>query len=71
MTSSPIPAKSSSTRSLLFTTFVGWKMSKDKVRDEFTNGGTVNTRLFDAVYFLMRYVAPVGILVVFATNLLM
>ena len=56
---------------LLFTTFVGWKMSKDKVRDEFTNGGTVNTRLFDAVYFLMRYVAPVGILVVFATNLLM
>jgi NSS family neurotransmitter:Na+ symporter len=56
---------------LLFTTFVGWKMSKDKVRDEFTNGGTVNTRLFDTVYFLMRYVAPVGILVVFATNLLM
>ncbi len=56
---------------LLFTTFVGWKMSKDKVRDEFTNGGTVNTRLFDTVYFLMRYVAPVGILVVFATHLLM
>ena len=56
---------------LLFTTFVGWKMSKDQVRDEFTNGGTVNTRLFDTVYFLMRYVAPVGILVVFATNLLM
>jgi len=55
----------------LFTCFVGWKMSKDTVRDEFTNGGTVNVRLFNTVYFLMRYVAPVGILVVFITNLIM
>ena len=56
---------------LVFTLFVGWKMSKVDVRDEFTNGGTVNRRLFDVVYFLMRFVAPVGILVVFATNLLL
>ena len=56
---------------LVFTLFVGWKMSKAAVRDEFTNGGTVNTRLFGVIYFLMRYVAPVGILVVFATNLLL
>ena len=56
---------------LVFTLFVGWKMSKPAVRDEFTNGGTVNVRLFGVVYFLMRFVAPVGILVVFATNLLM
>ena len=56
---------------LVFTLFVGWKMSKADVRDEFTNGGTVNRRLFDVVYFLMRFVAPVGILVIFATNLLL
>ena len=56
---------------LIFTLFVGWKMSRDSVRNEFTNGGTVNTRLFGVVYFLMRYVAPVGIIVVFATNLLL
>ena len=56
---------------LIFTLFVGWKMSKADVRDEFTNGGTAGTTLFDVVYFLMRFVAPVGILVVFATNLLM
>ena len=56
---------------LVFTLFVGWKLSKADVRDEFTNGGTVNVRLFGVVYFLMRFVAPVGILVVFATNLLM
>ena len=56
---------------LIFTLFVGWKMSKDDVREEFTNGGTSNVRLFGVVYFLMRFVAPVGILVVFATNLLL
>ncbi len=55
----------------IFTCFVGWKMSKERVREEFTNEGRVNTHVFNAVYFLMRYVAPVGILVVFATNLLM
>ena len=54
---------------LIFTLFVGWKMSKADVRDEFTNGGTRNVRIFGAVYFLMRYVAPVGIVVIFLTNL--
>ena len=54
---------------LVFTVFVGWWMSKADVRDELTNGGTCNVRLFGLVYFLMRYLAPVGILVVFLTNL--
>ena len=54
---------------LLFTLFVGWWMSKADVRDELTNGGSRNVRLFGLVYFLMRYLAPVGILVVFLTNL--
>jgi len=54
---------------LLFTLFVGWWMSKADVRDELTNGSTCNVRLFGLVYFLMRYLAPVGILVVFLTNL--
>ena len=56
---------------LLFTLFVGWRMSKADVRDELTNGGTCNTRLFGVVYFLMRFLAPVGIVVVFLTNLLL
>jgi len=54
---------------LIFTLFVGWKMSKADVYDEFTNGGTQNVRLFGVVYFLMRYIAPVGIVVIFLTNL--
>ena len=54
---------------LLFTLFVGWWMSKADVRDELTNGGTCNVRLFGLVYFLMRYLAPVGIVAVFLSNL--
>ena len=58
---------------LLFTLFVGWKMSRADVWDEFTNGGTLkaNVALFDTVWFLLRFVAPVGIVVVFLTNLVL
>ncbi len=55
---------------LLFTLFAGWKMSRADVRDEFTNGGRCNVRIFGLVYFLIRFVAPVGIVAVFFTNLL-
>ncbi len=57
---------------LLFSVFVGWKMDKKTVRDELTNGGTikVNCKLFPAVYFLIKYVAPVAITVIFISGLL-
>ena len=48
-------------------------MSRADVWDEFTNGGTLkaNVALFDTVWFLLRFVAPVGIVVVFLTNLVL
>lgn len=51
---------------LLFTIFVGWKMPKPKVYEEFTNGGTkkFNRAIYPAVRFLMRYVAPIGIILI-------
>jgi len=55
---------------LLVILFVGWKMSRADVFDEFTNGGTKkrNVRLFKFFYFLMRYVAPVGVALLFISN---
>ena len=38
--------------------------------DELTNGGTRNRALFNVVYFLIRYLAPIGILGIFLTILL-
>lgn len=59
------------TGGLFFTLFVGWKMSKNVVRNEFTgNGGqAVNGKLFGLVYFLIKWIAPLGIIVIFITNL--
>ena len=55
---------------LLFVIFVGWKMDRSAVRDEFTCGGTArfNCVVFDAFWFLLRYVAPLAILIIFLTN---
>ena len=56
---------------LMFTLFVGWKMSRSDVEDEFTNHRKLNRRGFPLVYFLIRYIAPVGIVIVFLSNLLL
>jgi len=55
---------------LLFVIFVGWKMDKAAVRDEFTHGGTArfNGAVFDVFWFLLRYIAPPAIVVIFLTN---
>ena len=57
---------------LLIVIFVGWKMKKEDVFDEFTSGGNHSSavRLFKPVYFLIRYVAPVVILVIMISGLL-
>ena len=57
---------------LLFVLFVGWRMDKTAVRDEFTAGGTArfNCAVFDAFWFLLRYVAPLAIVIIFITNFL-
>ncbi len=55
---------------LFFCLFVGWKMDRSAVRDELTNGGsrTFNARVFPVIYFLVRYIAPAAILLVFLSG---
>lgn len=57
---------------LLFSLFVGWKMKKTAVREELTNGGMlkINGKLFPVVYFLIKFLAPVAIIVIFITGLI-
>ena len=55
--------------SLAMCIFVGWVVDESKVREELTNGGTVNTRIYPVYLFLVRYVAPVGILLIFINEL--
>lgn len=58
--------------SLLTVLFVGWKLKKTDIYDEFTNGGTLrtNVRIFGVLWFLIRYVAPVAIISIFVTNII-
>lgn len=53
--------------------FVGFVLDKSDVRDEITNGGTMagNRKLFKIIYFLVKWVAPVAIAVIFITNFLL
>ena len=58
--------------SLLTVLFVGWRLKKTDVYDEFTNGGTLsrNAKLFGVLWFLIRYVAPLAIISIFVSGLL-
>lgn len=58
--------------SLLTVIFVGWRLKKTDVYDEFTNGGTLsrNAKLFGVLWFLIRYVAPIAIIAIFVFGLL-
>ncbi len=58
--------------SLLTVLFVGWRLKKTDVYDEFTNGGTLsrNVRLFDVLWFLIRYVCPIAIAIIFVYGLI-
>ena len=57
--------------SLLTVLFVGWRLKKTDIYDEFTNGGTIsmNAKIFGVLWFLIRYVAPLAIIVIFVYGL--
>ena len=58
--------------SLLTVLFVGWRLKKTDVYDEFTNGGTLSTnaRIFGVLWFLIRYICPLAIILIFVSGLL-
>ena len=58
--------------SLLTVLFVGWRLKKTDVYDEFTNGGTLsrNAKLFGVLWFLIRYICPLAIISIFVSGLL-
>ena len=49
--------------------FIGWHVPKKLVKDEFTNWGTLKGNLFGIYLFLVRFVCPILILLVFLNQL--
>ncbi len=53
--------------------FAGFVMKKEDLRDELTNGGTkpIKKGLFNLLYFLIKWVAPVFVLLIFIANFIL
>ncbi len=55
--------------SMIFAVFIGWFLGKDKVRDELSNSGVLPIRYFPVFLFVVRFVVPIGIIIVFLSNM--
>ena len=50
---------------LLVVVFVGWKMKREAFVDELSNGGTLKNRaLYNTIFYIVRYIAPIVIAVI-------
>ena len=55
---------------LLIVLFAGWVMKRADVLGELTNGGTLRAGLRKAIFFIIRYIAPLAIAIIFISQLL-
>ena len=54
---------------LLIVLFVGWRLKRADTLDELTNGGTLKTGIRKAILFIIRFICPVAIAVIFVSQL--
>ena len=54
---------------ILITLFVGWRMQRSQVMEELTNGGTCSRIVARLLFFLIRWVAPLGVCIIFINGL--
>ncbi len=55
---------------IVISLFVGWRLERRLVMDELTNGGHVARISARVVLFLLRWVAPVGVAIIFVNGLI-
>ncbi|MBQ6047146.1 MAG: sodium-dependent transporter [Bacteroidales bacterium] len=55
---------------LLTVLFTGWVMPKSDIRDELSNHGSLRISYFGIYYFIIRYIAPLALLVVLVTGII-
>ena len=55
---------------LLMTLFVGWYLDRRLVEQQLTNGGSLSVRSMRPLLVLIRWVAPIGILVIFLNEII-
>lgn len=55
---------------ILLSLFTGWYLDRKLVRDEITNYGTLSSHLFGTFIFLVRWVSPLAIALIFVEGLI-
>ncbi len=55
---------------VLIVIFVGWRLGKAKFFEEVTNEGTIKASLKKVIFFIIRYLAPIAITIVFISGLI-
>lgn len=53
---------------LFIVVFVGWVMGKKTFNEEITNGGKLKLSIKSVIFFIIRYLAPLAIAVIFITG---
>jgi NSS family neurotransmitter:Na+ symporter len=54
---------------LLIVLFVGWVMKATDVKDELSNSGLLKVRLFAGFQFIIKFIAPVAIAIIFLNSI--
>ena len=49
---------------ILLCIFAGWKLDKSVLHDELSNGGTIKLKMFRFYIFILKYIAPICILLI-------
>ncbi len=50
---------------LFIVIFIGWQLSNKEVKDELSNGGELKLKLYGVFNFLIKFIAPIAIAIVF------
>ncbi len=54
---------------LLMTLFLGWFYPKVEVKDELSNGGTLKVKAFELYYFVLRFIAPIALIIIIISGI--
>ena len=54
---------------LLIVIFTGWVLKKGVVKDELSSGGRYNVPIFGVIMFVIKYIAPIAITLIFLSSL--
>ncbi len=49
--------------------YVGWRMNRDILRNQLTNNGTLSSTIVSCVIFLLKYICPVMMIIIFLDNI--